>query len=247
MKNLVIADHSYSLENILNFPFALGSFERRTPNSEGAIATMMNGRIIRANQKHYDLIKKLVISIGVEEQIRTVEYLEGSTDILMYEPRPYDSDNAEELVVPDLVVRFPYRQYENPDETLNIIEEMTISFWEHPALVRVPGWLLRGRYYGYPDCCIQTFIDNGRNSHTNMTRFLEVRDRAKDHPCIVCDEHFKMTPDEVVDIVMQKRHAPFPIDSDEVTPAERMVSTLEYLLALQEGKLTTRYSLEDPC
>lgn len=247
MKNLVTADHSYSLENILNFPFALGSFDRATPNSEGAIATMTGGRIIRANQKHFELIKQLVMSIGIEEQIRAVEYAEGSSNILLYEPRAYSSNNAEELSVPELVVRTPYRQFENPDETLNIIEEMTISFWEHPALMKVPGWLLKGRYYGYPDCCIQTFMDNGRLAETDMKRFMEVRDRGRDYPCIVCDDHAAMSPGDVEEIVAVKRFSPFPINSESGTPADRMTEVLTYLCALQEGKLTTPYKLEDPC
>lgn len=245
MKNLVFADHSYSLENILNFPFALDTYKRAYPNSEGALAGMQGGRVVDATKRHKELIRKLVNSIGVAEQMRAVAYLEMTGSALLYEPKMIESDHPEELVVPELVVRIPRQEWENPDETLNIIDEMTISFWEHPAIVRVSGWLLKGRFYGYPECCIKAFTDRATGKVTPH-KFIKMGERSKGYPCILCDQHEYTPIEEMETLVREHRHTSLDFDTEHETSEDRMTSVLEYLCALQDGKLSTRYNLEDP-
>lgn len=245
--NFVVADHSLSLQEVINMPFALGTYERRWKTSEETIQQMMGSKVIAANTEHRRIIKELVTACGIQEQVRVVTNMQDDTAIRMYRPRHYHSHNYNDLLVPTMLVEIGEFSYENRDGSLNYIDPMTISFWEHPAINRIPTWVTIGRYYGYPECCIKAFLDRARASHTDMGIYDQIGKRSEGYPCIVCESHSEMPVDEFTALVMRNRCSPYPLEDNACdTVDKQFVDDLTYLLKLQTGALTEPYNLQDP-
>lgn len=73
---------------------------------------------------------------------------------------------------------------------------------------KLKGWYLHGKYYGYPNCCIEAFLlgKQSQNSVFSGTGFL---------PCSECN---KKNPSEVVKIINTNRVCPevFSLDDKAV-------------------------------
>lgn len=232
--NFVIVDDSFSFHQILNFPFALGSYRRVCATNEEAIELMMGQRIIRAQREHREILRELLKALNADEMVDRLDQVAYTEEILIYEPMVIRG-NEEDLIVPELTVAIPNRSGDGV--------EVTYSFWKHPVIRGVRGWILLGRYYGYPQCCIDTFIKRADGPYDS--RFEEIGERSTGYPCIVCDEHAKMSKEKVTEIVNQNRHAVYPTNDDaEAKPTDRAYERLHYLLCLQQGKLTVKYNLE---
>jgi len=234
--NFVIVDNTFSFEQILNFPFALGSFNRACKSNEEAIQLMMGHRIHRAEHKEREILRELLKELKAQELVDRLDRVTYTDEILIYEPSPVRGE-VEDLIVPELTVRLPDAFGEGVEETF--------SFWEHPIIRNVPGFTLLGRYYGYPECCIETFIER---AHLGMAHphFTVIGERSQGYPCIVCDKHAEMKPAEVEEIVNKNRHASYPVDKlAGPVAADRPYQQLHYLLALQQGKLTKKYDIGD--
>lgn len=232
--NFVIVDNTFSFEQILNFPFALGSFNRACKSNEEAIQLMMGHRIHQAERKERKILRELLKELKAQELVDRLDRVSLFNEILIYEPSPVRGE-VEDLIVPELSVRLPDVFGEGVEETF--------SFWEHPIIRNVPSFALLGRYYGYPECCIETFIER---AHLGMAhpRFEEIGERSQGYPCIVCDRHAEMTKEQVTEIVNKNRFAPYPTNVEaEANPVDRAYERLHYLLCLQQGKLTKKYDI----
>lgn len=234
--NFVIVDSVFSFHQILNFPFALGSYQPACATNEEAIEMMMGHRIIRAQKEHRGILRELLQTLKADEMVERLDQVAYTNEILLYEPSPVRG-NQEDLIVPELAVAIPNRTGDGI--------EVTYSFWEHPIIRNVPGWTLLGRYYGYPECCINTFIERAVEGPIHP-RFEEIGIQSQGYPCIVCDEHAKMSKEEVTALVNEKRFAPYPTDQDaETKTVDRAFERIHYLLCLQQGKLTVKYNIGD--
>lgn len=234
--NYVVADTSFKFEDIINFPFVCGSYGNKYGTAKKAIEELTGDRIQRATTAHVEILHKLLNACNLPSIAHLVCKVEDISEILLYEPAKYNQVHAEELTTPNLAVYIP-----NADMYAN----ETVAFWEHPCMGNVDLWLLRGRYYGYPDCCIQTFIERA-NAGPMHPQWEEIAERSKDYPCLLCDHHASFEIHEMEAVVQAKRHSPFVIDAPEqATPAGRIIDTLSYFLALQEGKLSMQYNFGD--
>lgn len=233
--NFVIVDNTFSFDQILNFPFALGSYHRGCPSNEEAIQLMMGQRIVRAEHKHREILRELLKALNAQEMVERLDRVSAFNEILIYEPSGVRG-HQEDLIVPELAVRLPDAYGEGVEETF--------CFWEHPVIRNVPGWTLLGRYYGYPECCIETFVERAAHGPFQHPRFEEIGERSQGYPCIVCDKHAEMTKEQVTEIVNKNRFAPYPTNVEaEAKPVDRAFERLHYLLCLQQGKLTKKYDI----
>lgn len=240
--NYVIMDKTFSFDNILNFPFALGSAGRKYETNDEAIDEMMNGRVVQAEHRHREALRELIIAIEGPatgstdtETVERLDHVFRTDDILIYEPVIHH-DHPEDLMGPNLAIRLPAD--DRADET-------TLAFWEHPALTNVSGWWFKGRYYGYPDCCISMFIRRARGQVT-QERFHAIGEHSKEFPCIVCDHHARTDPAEYLKEVNERRRAQYAYEpaASLADAKDRMSEQLHYLLELQRGNLTAKYNLE---
>lgn len=70
----------------------------------------------------------------------------------------------------------------------------------------IKGWWLHGKYYGYPSCCIDAFLEGKQNFHNVFvgTGFL---------PCNSCS---KKDPHEVMKVINTNRVCPTSFGEKEV-------------------------------
>lgn len=71
---------------------------------------------------------------------------------------------------------------------------------------KLKGWYLHGKYYGYPNCCIEAFLlgQQSQNSVFSGTGFL---------PCSKCN---KKSPLEIVEIINTNRVCPEEFSLEKV-------------------------------
>lgn len=83
------------------------------------------------------------------------------------------------------------------------------------------SWKIRGRYYGYPECCIESFINlehlGSPDRKLKGTGYV---------PCAKCDSKTEV---ELIDIINSNRKAPRPFPREERDDSH-MMSIIQELI-----------------
>ena len=91
-----------------------------------------------------------------------------------------------------------------------------------------------GRYYGYPECCIQAFIDDVNNRERLVTRTKRHKEGVHH---IVCDHcHDSKSPQELLNDMMGRRLCSLHPNTER-NDLDQVVIEAELLMLLHEGKL----------
>lgn len=243
--NRVIVTQDLSLSEIFNIPTALGNSVLHPLVADGKVESIVKFYLNQPRSLIHCGSDEHEVLTALGEQLKEVDLLKylgwfsdtgRREEILIYKPTPNNkSDHDEELVTPELVVYFP---------SSTMSSERTFAFWEHPTLQRIPGWILVGRYYGYPECCIKTFMDRIYRRGSPQ-EFAKVSMRSEGYPCLVCEEHAQMSITQVEQIVQAKRRALYTLaeDSHGEDESKVILGRIHYLYTLQSGKLTANYNL----
>lgn len=143
--------------------------------------------------------------------------------------------NHPNLLPPSLVIHF--------DDTQG---DMTFSVWEHPVLNRIPTQVFWGRYYGYSECCIRTFMDQFRVMHTDRGLFEKRKKRSEGYACVVCDDCAEKSAEEVEVGIQKRRLAQYPVNQEVSDSGLFIREQLHMLLCLQQGQLTHEAKIYQP-